>query len=58
MPKFIHPEINEALEKRYREFRISHPEMNGIQLKKYSYDFVYADALIETLSLKIKWGLR
>ena len=58
MPKFIHPEIMDSLAAKYLEFRGSHPEMNGIQLKKYSYDFVYADALIETLSLKIKWGLR
>lgn len=57
MPKWIHPEVMDALAAKYLEFRHSHPEMNGIQLKKYSYDFVYADALIETLNLKNKLGI-
>jgi hypothetical protein len=57
MPKFIHPEIMDSLAAKYLEFRHSHPEMSGPQLKKYSYDFVYADALIETLNLKNKLGI-
>jgi hypothetical protein len=48
----------EPLVKKYAEFKQSHPEMTKEQLKKYSYGFLYADALIETLNLKYKWGLK
>jgi hypothetical protein len=58
MPKFVHPEIMNTLAAKYMEFKESHPEMTRDQLKKYSYNFVYADSLIETLNLKNKWGLQ